>query len=268
MRCFSPISVKVPVKPRGTRTIQAECGKCPACLTNKRNDLVLRMKNELSDHICSAFVTLTYDDSSLFYLNSDHPSLCPDHLTAFLKSLRKVLPYSIRYFGIGEYGPLTFRPHYHLIIFGLQPNDYSKVLKCWKRGIVTCTPVTDSRIGYMANFHIIKNQNLPDYVSDLCLPEFTRYSTKYGIGTRLSDDYKRYLKSNLVARNNRALVRLPRIYKEKFLDDREKLRLKRTALELSSQPYSSDDLKFANCLASQIDLMRRFRSKTKKNRYQ
>ncbi len=73
-------------------------------------------------------MTLTYDDEHLpinDYVDSDgvihgKPTLRKRDVQLFLKRLRKNYKYDnhIKYFCCGEYGGKTFRPHYHLIIFG------------------------------------------------------------------------------------------------------------------------------------------------------
>lgn len=266
MRCIAPFTIKVPVKPRGSRTVHVPCGKCPACLTRKRNDLVIRMQQEIKHHAYTTFLTLTYEDDNLYYLNDEHPSLCPAHLTSFWKSLRKLVPRPLRYFAIGEYGPQTYRPHYHAIVFGLQPSDYQHVKHAWPRGNVVFSPATGGNIGYMANFHIIKNNNLPDEISSLCLPEFTRYSNKPGIGAQLTSEYIDYLNNTGTARNSQAICSVPAYYKKKFFKDTTRLKMKHLAIELQSKPFTSKELQFANARSNELEQMRQFRRKSKKNK--
>lgn len=68
----------------------------------------------------NAFLTLTYDDSSLPIALSGFPTLAPEHTKNWLKRLRKAIaPTRLRFFLAGEYGETTWRPHYHAAIFGL-----------------------------------------------------------------------------------------------------------------------------------------------------
>ena len=57
-----------------------------------------------------------------FYLFGDVPYLRKTDLQLFFKRLRyyvsKQCPSEkVRYFAVGEYGPVHFRPHYHILLF-------------------------------------------------------------------------------------------------------------------------------------------------------
>lgn len=91
---------------------------------------------ELEYHQDAYFVTLTYDDYHVprsYYPDPDTGeaqlslTLQPDDVTKFLKRLRFNTGQQFRYFYCGEYGPATWRPHYHLIIFGLHLDDLTTV---------------------------------------------------------------------------------------------------------------------------------------------
>lgn len=109
------------------------CGKCWGCRLEYSRQWANRCLLELEYHDSAYFVTLTYNDYFVprtFYSDPSTGeaqvslSLCPRDVTLFLKRLRKAFPDDhIRYFYCGEYGPSTWRPHYHLIIFGLHLTD-------------------------------------------------------------------------------------------------------------------------------------------------
>ncbi|AXL15530.1 replication initiator protein [Microviridae sp.] len=100
------------------------CGKCEACLKKRVDMWALRCMHEANQHINNCFITLTYDDD---HLPSDN-SLCHRDFQLFMKRLRKHFKgVSIRYFMCGEYGGLTFRPHYHALLFGVDFNDKKQV---------------------------------------------------------------------------------------------------------------------------------------------
>lgn len=151
-------------------SILVPCGKCPACLKKRRADWVSRMRLEALQHPVSTFVTLTYND--------EH---CPERLQKsdvqnFLKRLRNVPrdygfpPFQVRYFACGEYGKRTHRPHYHLVLFGVdltaaewmpyltgfnqgKPRYASRVLeRLWPYGFNVVGSVTDSSIKYVAKY--------------------------------------------------------------------------------------------------------------------
>lgn len=95
-----------------------------ACRINYTTAWKLRLLYELSDWDSAMFLTLTYDDEHL----PKDIGLHKKDLVGFFKRLRAYLDYSdentrIKYYGVGEYGDKTKRPHYHAIIFGLSPYD-------------------------------------------------------------------------------------------------------------------------------------------------
>lgn len=118
--CTSPIQLKT------GETVP--CGKCLDCLSQRRNEWSLRLQmHSQAYERMPFFITLTYDDVHLPKSRTGQPTLCPKHVVDFLKRLRykfntAALP-DFSYFGCGEYGDdehFTGRPHYHMILFGLE----------------------------------------------------------------------------------------------------------------------------------------------------
>lgn len=108
------------------------CGSCHACRINYTSSWTLRCLYELSGWDSASFCTFTYNEVSL---PKDH-SLHPEHLSKFWKNLRYNLDgRRIKYYACGEYGDSFGRPHYHAIIFGLDPyskNDREAVKDAWQ----------------------------------------------------------------------------------------------------------------------------------------
>lgn len=101
------------------------CGQCIGCRLNHAESWAIRMTHEAQLHDQNCFITLTYNDENL----PPNGSLNYDHVTKFIKKLRKVLSktqYKIKYYRVGEYGENLSRPHYHLILFGF---DFSAKLR-------------------------------------------------------------------------------------------------------------------------------------------
>lgn len=70
----------------------------------------------------NCFVTLTYTDKTLPRTTGGLPNLNPRDLQLWLKRLRKAMqPFRLRFYGVGEYGGKTERPHYHVMLFGMKP---------------------------------------------------------------------------------------------------------------------------------------------------
>ena len=158
-------------EPRGAyvKMQTVPCNGCIGCRMRKQLDWTLRGLHELqtSDYK-AAFVTLTYDDEHL----PKDGCISKDHLQKFLKRLRRHMDIQnidvqIRYFACGEYGEMSDRPHYHLIIYGYDFPDkqvykqsvkghkyYNSPLiaKAWKYGYNVVAEVTMETIAYTAKY--------------------------------------------------------------------------------------------------------------------
>lgn len=103
----------------------------------------------------SLFLTLTYSDESL------PPRLVKDHILDFLHSL----PFSYTYYAIGEYGPQTLRPHYHVVLFvksSLGSLDLQRCFDvCWNRGFVTFSRAYYFRLNYILHYHTRPKEPVP-----------------------------------------------------------------------------------------------------------
>lgn len=193
------------------------CGQCGECRMQYARDWANRCLLEMQDHDQTWFLTLTYDDDHLpkTYTAdkatgealSPAATLVPRDLQLFLKRLRFFqVGDTIRFFAAGEYGEHTFRPHYHLIIFGLHcqveenggnslgdkyytsPN----IERCWTKGYHSIAPASWRTCAYVARY-ILKKQTGEQgqrYYSDLNIePPFTRMSRKPGIGMRYFEQH-------------------------------------------------------------------------------
>jgi len=105
----------------------------------------IRCSLELSFHDVASWCTLTYSDEYV------PVTLSRLHLSAFFKRLRSRLePSRIRFFGAGEYGEKTFRPHYHAILYGTK--DAKAVAESWAFGHSQVDKVTPAAISYVAGY--------------------------------------------------------------------------------------------------------------------
>lgn len=117
------------------------CGWCLNCRVDKSNSLRDRCEYEYIDKKCGAFITLTYDDNNLIrYMQYDEinnklvaslsKKACKDFLNRLNKNVHKhennlLCNHNYKYLIVGEYGEhgdnpaLLNRPHYHLLVFGL-----------------------------------------------------------------------------------------------------------------------------------------------------
>ena len=165
MNCLSPLTLKNPrfgaLKPNSVepepRFFEVPCGKCAACLMSRRRDWIVRLKKEADASFYSVFVTLTYDDEHL-----PVSGVSKEDVQAFFARLRdrlkKRYEIKVRYYLVSEYGPTTYRPHYHALLFfdGFVPEVADLLLESWQKGYVYIGSVESRSIGYCAAYHITK----------------------------------------------------------------------------------------------------------------
>ena len=171
--------------------LQLPCGKCMPCRLARRRLWVTRQRLEATSHGDNCFVTLTYKDSEL----PDGLSLSPGHLRDFLKRVRdRVAPVRIRFFGVGEYGDQTERPHYHLSIFGISGHTdrvgrrfrywgfADEIERAWGLGQTFTVPFSDLTARYVAGYTVKKMTAKDDWRLLGRHPEFARMSNRPGLG--------------------------------------------------------------------------------------
>ena len=204
--------------------LEIPCGQCIGCRLEYSRQWANRCMLELQYHDSAYFVTLTYDDAHLPKTFSHDPdtgevlspvaTLHSRHLQLFLKLVRRHFPDdNIRFFGCGEYGSNTLRPHYHVILFGLHLNDLElykrsvldynyfnseSLSRCWidgatgeSRGYVVVGAVSWDTCAYVARYILKKQRGATKSIyEDLGIePEFSRMSRKPGIGRQFYDDH-------------------------------------------------------------------------------
>lgn len=213
-----------------TDFVTIPCSRCIGCRLEYSRQWANRCMLELQYHKSSYFVTLTYNEHFVprsYYGNSDTGEALPSltlrktDFQKFMKRLRKAFPDQlIRFFMCGEYGPETFRPHYHVILFGLELDDLvlykqsrgfsyytsAKLQRCWsslltrkqdgspqyaEMGRCLIANVTWETCAYTARY-ITKKLTGPaaDFYSDFNLEvPFTLMSRKPGIARQYYDDH-------------------------------------------------------------------------------
>lgn len=209
MPCYHPSRVGVLRKGDPGRrvrdVIQVPCGSCLGCRSEQARQWAVRILHESRCHDQSWFVTLTYDDESL----PEHGSLRPDDFKGFVRALRRRSERPISYYGCGEYGSHTARPHYHAVLFGADFSDKSlwahrdtgtswrspTLESCWKLGHSEFSPVTFASASYVAGYvrkkvaaranpeyYLRVNEETGEIVE--VVPEFSRMSLRPAIGKR------------------------------------------------------------------------------------
>lgn len=197
MSCFYPKELFV--TPKGELNaikITAPCGKCLGCYIDTSAEWSMRAQLELRNHSRACFITLTYDERHV----PDDLLLKRKDVQDFLKRLRRhIEPIQIRYYGCGEYGSNPgelnrYRPHYHLIIYGWQPDDLKFMFKnedgdatyksdflnrVWSKGIVNVGNVTKASIRYCS---LYLQKQFKDLFKDKAVQPFRVFSTRPALG--------------------------------------------------------------------------------------
>ena len=207
--------VKTIYTPTFVKTIEIPCGKCIGCEMDKTKEWATRcvLESKLYPKQLCWFITLTYNDEYIPTTNvvdylrgtlTRRMTLHKKDLQDFLKRLRRAWEYKynwqgIRYFGCGEYGSTTFRPHYHICIYNLPIPDKEplsrnfemsriwvskEIEKIWGMGNIVIGQLTYESAAYTARYTLKKQNGLNKALYERLKiePEFTIMSTHPGIG--------------------------------------------------------------------------------------
>lgn len=119
-------------------------------------------------HKENCFLTLTYSPEKI----PAGATLLKPHMQDFMRALRRsIAPKKIQFYGIGEYGALGGRPHYHILIFGHDFTDkilFTKtgagceiftstaLAKLWPYGFSSLGALTYDSASYCARYSLKK----------------------------------------------------------------------------------------------------------------
>lgn len=173
------------------------CGQCPLCRNIKRSEWVMRGYHELITNPKAIYITLTYNPKNLkrTALKKENKydkqgTLIKEDVPKFIKKLRKVEGFKNRKLKIiycGEYGTEKWRPHYHLLIYGINYNEAPGMMfeALWEKGHVDISrePVTENCVSYIVGYvsKKLKNEEGKEaYEKNNRIPPFMR--TSKGIG--------------------------------------------------------------------------------------
>ena len=213
------------LKPDGSSydSFPLPCGHCVGCRNDQAKEWTNRLLMESLYHDESYFVTLTYSDNFAHFVDFVNPrtgqffpkeskhqaTLCKKDVQDFMKRLRRAFPDDkCRFYAAGEYGGTTFRPHYHLILFGLHipEGDFipfgksetgdqyfvlPKLQELCPFGFSSIEPANEYTFKYCANYVTKKLGVHPNkYYTDQGLdPPFNLMSRKPGIGAQYLIDH-------------------------------------------------------------------------------
>lgn len=229
--CLTPINLKKETftqKLKDTYHMQqVPCGRCLECLKLRVNSWFVRLMVEFKSSSSAIFLTLTYDDDHLPY--SDNGLMCLQYQDTqlFWKTIRnnrRKTPLEgkkFRYFLVGEYGSKTHRPHYHAIVFDVNPQE---CIDAWKLGHVHIGNVTEASTYYTLKYALKRAGKWKKSDSDDRDVEKALMSRGLGINF-LSEDmiafYQEDVSRPVTLLGNKKLP-LPRYYRDRLFTDAQK----------------------------------------------
>nr|AVQ10207.1 replication protein VP4 [Gokushovirinae environmental samples] len=215
--------------------LKLPCGQCVGCRLERSRQWAMRCMHEKRFHEFSWFVTLTYDDDHL----PKDGSLVKSDFQKFCKRLR-FHRHPFRFYMCGEYGEKNRRPHYHMILYGMDFPDkrfYKKagestlytsveLSEIWQNGFVVIGDVTFESCAYVARYVVDKMtgpkaESWYSWVDDdgvvhSVLPEYNDMSRRPGIGQKYFEKYGAEVYAHDRVVINGREVRPPRFYDVKL----------------------------------------------------
>lgn len=169
------------------------------------------------------FLTLTYAPEFLVYdIASREKTLVKRHVQLFFKKLRKadneIRKSCIKYYTVGEYGPLTMQPHYHVILFNLHNDLRPQIEKIWGHGHVDIGDVTAGSIAYCTGY-LINSETGPS-TRRFPLSQMSKGLGKHYLTHAMVRWHKKGMRS--YTQVNGVIGPLPRYYKDRIFNKCEK----------------------------------------------
>lgn len=246
MQCVSPILVKKSFNDISDEAIAfrkslgrdplrfagfVPCGKCIHCMTRRRRAWQFRLNAELHapDVNGAVFMTLTRTDEHNARMSK---SLNKKELQTLIKQVRNSGE-SFRYYAIGEYGPSTHRPHYHLLVYATGQSTIESVIASFRyyyaqfkrqnhswirledNGFIAAAEVTPARVGYITHYHI-NPKDAPTSSAERCFAIQSQ-----GLGSHIIENQqllKEIMKRDdyLIRDLNGDAITLPSYYRKKY----------------------------------------------------
>lgn len=192
-------------------------------------------------------MTVTYKEACVPF----HGQLVPLDIVKYIRVLRKHYGRKLRYYLVGEYGDKNGRPHYHIILFGMNFSEdrrkhsesHGHVLytsataeRLWGKGFVLIGDVTPESCAYVARYCLKKFNGemakekyarVDKQTGEFYMlhPEFSRMSNRPGIGRDFYDQYKdgnMFVRDSVIVKGKERSI--PKYY-DKCLDADDPVRL-------------------------------------------
>lgn len=242
------------------KAILVPCGQCIGCRLDYSRQWAERCVHEAEEHKENYFLSLTYDEDNIPLGREGIPTLIHDEISKFMKKLRTIWKKKydfdgIRFFGCGEYGDLSKRPHYHIILFNCpipdlqerhpikvdgkikwikqyaddgSPLYYSpSVHEAWnKRGTAQIGAVTFESCAYVSRYIVKKLNGEAGKIYHDCgiIPPYVRMSRMPGIGYNWFQEHFEQIyeyDSYIFKRGDKSISVKPGKYCDKLLKDKD-----------------------------------------------
>lgn len=157
MKCGYPIEV-------GPRMVP--CGQCMPCRINHKRQWTGRILLEAA-HVrgLSTFLTLTYNEEHVPHVSGSGDKTLQQTLRRkdadeWFNRIRGTTGIGpVRFFMVGEYGDQTQRPHYHAVLFGIDPGAWEdRIHTAWRDdkgepiGFTQVAPMEKRNAAYIAGY--------------------------------------------------------------------------------------------------------------------
>ena len=217
-------------------------------MQRRRSEWSFRLKEEMRYAKSAKFITLTYNEEMCPRSEEGLMALNKRDLQLFIKRIRKTNDGKIRYYGIGEYGTKTARPHYHLIIFNIDRKNIDGLAKLWyaktdkgkvNLGHIHIGNVNDASIHYTTKYHV--NYERLKFKEKYGIPNEFAVMSK-GIGKQYLERAGYWNKKGgfMYVINNGFKQALPRYFRERVFNMKEKDKAIEEAMKRSEEMYEKE----------------------------
>lgn len=237
MKCSNPVIAKA-IKD------WVPCGKCNACLKVKRETWSHRLHVELKAAESAAFLTFTYAPEHLvFDIEKRTPALEKTHVQRLIMRIRnterrKHKREAIRYYGVGEYGGDTMRPHYHLLLFNFHQDTLGTIADIWGKGHVDIGKVEPASIAYVTGYIINEEGKLDEQVRQFPFTHMSKGIGKQFLTPARIKHHKQHLKLYAESQGNK--FPLARYYKQKIFNKHQRELARVKVSEFVEKKYLSE----------------------------
>lgn len=242
MNCTNPVDIILQAEKnvKTRRKLKVGCGQCINCKTKRAREWTNRLLDEAQAHKDVSIIVLTYNRHHIkkgerTSKGNEFYTLWPADVQKYIKRLKinmdraykedkiDVQGKDLRYYVAGEYGEKRKRPHYHVVLFGLNGLKHKEhrilAWKSWGLGKVyhdnKNRELSQSAFAYVAQYvqkKIYEGNHLSHYTKKKIIPPYNTSSKGIGRETALKNRKKFEENDYKYADNKDHVQRIPRYY--------------------------------------------------------